>query len=151
MHNKLESRLKVGFLVPACCRRWPLFNSIWFTSYVCLFYSAKLRKGPLCYRVPQILSSDFCRSCICWLLPVWRLTKRICFLIPVCTFVFFFFSPPSCQLVFFLQGQNLLVLFHIFLSSFFLGLERVEGDKTLVLSKSQCARCTFELLSPFAN
>lgn len=41
--------------------------------------------------------------------------------------------------------------FIIFLPAFFLGIERVEGDKTVVLSKSQGARCTFELLSSFAN
>lgn len=67
MHNKPGSRSEVGFLA-ACLLQtltFTLLNSIWFTSYVCLFCSAKLRDGPLGYRVPQMLSSDFYHSRIC--------------------------------------------------------------------------------------
>ena len=51
----------------------------------------------------------------------------------------------------FLTGLDMSSACLIIFLAFLLGLEWVEGDKTMVQGKSQCARCTFELLSSFAN
>ena len=152
MHNKPGIRLEVGFLA-ACLLQtltFTLLSSIWFTSYVCLFYSAKLRDGPLGYHVPQMLSSDFYHSCICCLASAraahWGNLSYDYF--PTCTFCVSFSLTATFIL---LTGSELyllwLHLYFVSLQRLSLGLERVEGDKIVVLS----ARCTFELLSPFCQ
>lgn len=82
MHNKLESCLKVGSLLLHTLT-FTLLNSIWFTSYVCLRYSAKLRVT-ICHRVFHLISISLV------FVTVWRHTESICcfMLCPICTLVF---------------------------------------------------------------
>lgn len=111
-----------------------LHNSIWFTSYE--FFQIEMA---LPWLPSQSLSSSLDPSCILVVFWCWGTLNDF----------WFIFRPPPFIFLSVLNCNS--ACSDVFSTAFSLGLQQVEGDKTVLQSKSLYVWCTFELLSSFAN